>query len=115
MRNAGLDEAQAENKIARRNINNLRYADDTTLMAESEEELKSLLRKVKEDSEKVGLELNIQKTKIMASGPITSWEIGEQGEQWQTVFSWAPKSLQMVTAAMKLKDTCSLEEKPWPT
>ena len=98
MRKAGLDEAQAGIKIAGRNINNLRYADDTTLMAEREEELKSLLRKVKE-SEKVGLKLNIQKTKIMASGPITSWQIdGEQWKQCQTLFFWAPKSLQMVTA-----------------
>ena len=88
-------------KIARRNINNLTYADDTTLMAESEEELKSLLMEVKEESEKVGLKLNIQKTKIMASGPITSWEIGRQWEQCQTLIFWAPKSLQMVTAAMK--------------
>ena len=109
MRNTGLDEAQAGIKIARRNINNLRYADDTTLMAESEEDLKSLLVKVKEESEKVGLKLNIQKTKIMASGPITSWEI--DGETVETVMFWAPKSLQMVTAAMKLKDACSLEEK----
>ena len=106
MRNAELDEAQAGIKIARGNINNLRYADDTTLMAESKEELKSLLMKVKEESEKVGLMLNIQKTKIMASGPIiTSWEIdGETVEQYQTLFFWAPKSLQMVTAAMRLKD-----------
>ena len=96
-------------KIAGRNINNLRYADDTTLMAESEEEPKSLLMRVKEESEKVGLKLNIQKTKIMASGPITSWQI--DGEQWLTLFFGAPKSLQMVTAAMKLKDTYSLEEK----
>ena len=111
MRNAGLDEAQAGIKIVERNINNLRYADDTTLTAESEE-LKSLLMKVKEESEKAGLKLNIQKTKIMASGPITSWEIeGRQWKQCQTLFFWAPKSLQMVTAAMKLKDTCSLEEK----
>ena len=110
MQNARLDESQAGIKITRRNINNLRYADDTTLMAESEEELKSLLMKVKEESEKVGLELNIQETKIMVSGPITSWQI--DGETVETVpdFSfWAPKSLQMVTAAMKLKDTCSLE------
>ena len=116
MRNAGLDEAQAGIKIARRNINNLRYADDTTLRAESEEELKSLLMKVKEESEKVGLKLNIQKTKIMASGPITSWQI--DGEIVETVTDFilgAPKSLQMVTSAMKLKDTCSLEEKLWPT
>ena len=110
MRNAGLEEAQAGIKIARRNINNLRYADDTTLMEESKEELKSLLMKVKEESEKVGLKLNIQKTNIMASGPITSWQI--DGEQWkQTLFLAAPKSLQMVTAAMKLKDAYSLEEK----
>ena len=116
MWNARLDEAQAGIKIARRNINNLRYADDTTLMAESEEELKRLLMKVKEESEKVGLELNIQKTKIMASGPITSWEIdGEQWKQWLTLFSWALKSLQMVTAAIKLKDAYSLEEQLWPT
>ena len=117
MRNAGLEEAQAGIKIARRNINNLTYADDTTLMAESEEELKSLLMKVKEESEKVDLKLNIQKTKIMASGPITSWEI--DGKTLETVsnFIWggAPKSLQMVIAAMKLKDACSLEEKLWPT
>ena len=105
---------QARIKIAGRNINNLRYADDTTLMAESEEELKSLLMKVKEASEKVGLKLNIQKTKIMASGPITSWEIDDMGKQWkqcQTLFWGASKSLQMVTAAMKLKDASSLEEK----
>ena len=111
MRNAGLDEAQAGIKIAGRNINNLRYADDTTLMPESEEGLKSLLMKVKEKSEKVGLKLNIQKTKIMACGPITSWQIdGEKWKQWQVLFSWAPKPLQMVTAVI-LKDTCSLEEK----
>ena len=110
LRNAGLEEAQAGIKIARRNINNLRYADDTTLMAESEEELKSLLMKVKEENEKVGLGLNIQKTKIMATSPITSWEIdGGTVEQCQTLFFWAPKSLQMVTAAMKLKDAYSLE------
>ena len=112
MRKAGLEEAQAGIKIAGRNINNLRYADETTLMAESEEELKSLLIKVKEESEKVGLKLNIQKTKIMASGPITSWEIdGEKWKQCQTSFSGAPKSLQMVIAAMKLKDAYSLEGK----
>ena len=113
MRNAGLEEAQAGIKIARRNINNLGYADDTTLMAESEEELKSLLMKVKEESEKVGLKINIQKTKIMVSCSITSWEIdGKQWKQWLTLFSfWTPKSLQMVTAAMKLKDACSLEGK----
>ena len=110
MRNAGLEEAQAGIKIAGRNINNLRYGDDTTLMAESEEELKSLLMKVKEESEKVGLKLNIQKTKIMASGPITSWEIdGKTVETTQILFFGAPKSLQMVTAAMKLKDAYSLE------
>ena len=109
MRNAGLEEAQAGIKIARRNINNLKYADNTTLTAESEEELKSLLMKVKVASEKVGLKLNIQKTKIMSSGPITSWDI--DGKWCQTLFWGAPKSLQMVTAAMKLKDTCSLEEK----
>ena len=112
MRKAGLEEAQAGIKIAGRNINNLKYADDTTLMAKSEEELKSLLMKVKEESEKVGLKLNIQKTKIMASGPITSWEIdGETVETVTDLFSWSPKSLQMVTTAMKLKDSCSLEEK----
>ena len=108
MRNAGLEETQAGIKIAGRNINNLRYADDTTLMAESEEELQSFLMKVKEESEKVGLKLNIQKTKIMASGPITSWET--DGETVADFF-WAPKSLQMVTAAMKLKDAYSLEGK----
>ena len=117
MWNAGLDEAQAGIKIAGRNIKNLRYADDTTLMAESEEELKSLSTKVKEESEKVGLKLNIQKTKIMASDPIISWQI--DGETMETVrdfiFFGAPKSLQIVTAAMKLKDICSLEEKLWPT
>ena len=107
MRNAGLEEAQAGIKIARKNINNLRYADDITLMAESEEELKSLLMKVKEEHEKVGLKFNIQKTKIMASGPI----IGQQWKQCQTLFFWAPKSLQIVTAAVKFKDACSLEEK----
>ena len=110
MRNTGLEEAQARIKIARRNLNNLRYADDTTLMAESEEELKSFLMKVKVESEKVALKLNIQKTKIMAYGPTTSWEIeGKQWKQCQTLFFWAPKSLQMVTAAMKLKDAYSLE------
>ena len=111
MRNAELDEAQAGIKTARRNINNLRYEDDTTLMAESEEELKSLLMKVKEESEKGGLKLNIQKTRIMASGPITSWEIDGEIVQCQTLFFWAPKSLQMVIAAMKLKDACYLEGK----
>ena len=105
-----MEEAQAGIKIARRNINNIRYADDTTLMAESEEELKSLLVKVKEESGKIGLKLNIQKTKIMASGPITSWQIeGKQWKQCQTLLFWAPKSLQMVTAAVKLKDAYSLE------
>ena len=112
MRNAGLEEAQAGIKIAGRNINNLRYADDTTLMAESEEELKSLLMKLKEESEKHGLKLSIQKTKIMASSPITSWQIdGEIVETVADFIFWAPKSLQMVTAATKLKDTYSLEEK----
>ena len=115
MWNARLDEAQARIKIAGRNINNLRYADDTTLMAESGEELKSLLMKVKEESEKVGLKLNIQKTKIMASGPITSWQIDGETMETVTDFSWAPKSLWMVTAAIKLKDACSLEGKLWPT
>ena len=109
MRNAGLEEAQAGIKIARRNINNLRYADDTTLMAENEEELKSLLMKVKEESEKVGLKLNIQKTKIMASGPITSWQI--DGETVADFIFLASK----ITAAMKLNVTCSLEGKLWPT
>ena len=117
MQNAKLTETQAGIKIARRNINNLRYADDTTLKTESEEEFRSLLMKVKEESEKAGLKLNIQKTKIMASGPITSWQT--DGETMETVidflFSWATKSLQMVTAAMKLKDICSLEEKLWKT
>ena len=113
MRKAGLEEAQAGNKIAGRNINNLRYADDTTLMAESEEELKSLLVKMKQESEKVGLKLNIQKTKIMASGSITSWQV--DGEIVETVsdfiLGWAPNSLQMMTEAMKLKDVYSLEGK----
>ena len=112
MRNARLDEAQAGIKIAGRNINNLRYADDTTLMGESEEEPRSLLMKLKEESEKVGLKFNIQKTKIMASGPITSWEIdGETVETVSDFIFWAPKSLQIVTAAVKLKDTYSFEEK----
>ena len=116
MRNAGLDEAQAGIKIARRNINNLRYADDTTLMPDSEEELKSLLMKVKEESEKVGLKINIQKTKIMATGPITSWEIdGETVETVSDFIMGAQNSLQMVIAAMKLKDAYSLEGKLWPT
>ena len=112
MRNTGLEEAHAGIQIAGRNIKNLRYADDTTLMAESEEELKSLLMKVKEESGKVGLKLTIQKTRIIASGPITSWEIdGETMQQCQSLFWGAPISLQMVIAAMKLKDACSLEEK----
>ena len=116
MRNARLGEAQPGIKIARININNLRYADDSTLMAEREEELKSLLMKVKEESGKVGLKFNIQKIKIMASGPITSWQIdGKKWKQRQILFFGAPKSLQMVTSAMKLKDTCSLEEKLWPS
>ena len=116
MLNAGLDDSWAGINIAGRNINNFRYADNTSLMAESEEELNSLLMKVKEESEKVGLKLNIQKTKIMASGPITSWEIdGETVETVSDLFWGAPKSLQMVTAAMKLKDAYSLEEKLWPT
>ena len=116
MQNAGLDEVQAGIRIAGRNINNLRYADDTIFMAESNEELKSLLMKVKEESKKLGLKLNIQKTKIMACGPITSWQIdGETMKQWQILFFRVPKSLQMVTAAMKLKDTYSLEGKLWPT
>ena len=111
MRNAGLDEAQAGIKIAGRHTNNLKYADDTTLMTESEEELKSFLMMVKEKSEKAGLKLNIQKMKIMASGPITSWQIdGRKWKQWQTLFSWAPKSLWTVTAAMKLKEACFLEK-----
>ena len=109
MRNTGLEEAQAGIKIAGRNINNLRNADNTTLMAESEGTLKSLLRNMKEESEKVGLKLNIQKTKIMTSGLIISWQI--DGKQWLTLFFWAPKSLQMVTAVMKLKDAYSLEGK----
>ena len=116
MRNAGLEETQAEIKIAGRNLNNLRYADDTTLIAESEEELKSLLMKVKEESEKVGLKLNIQKTKIMASSPITSWKIdGETVETVPDSILGAPKSLQMVISAMKLKEAYSLEGKLCPT
>ena len=112
MRNAGLKEAQAGIKISGRNIHNLRYADNITLMAESEEELKSLLMNVKEESEKVDLKLSTQKTKIMASGPMTSWQIdGETVETWLTLFFWAPKSLQMVIAAMKLKDSYALEGK----
>ena len=115
MRNARLEETQAGIKIAGRNINNLRYADDTTLMAESEEELKNLLMKGKEDSEKLGLKLNIQKTKVMASGHITPWDVdGETVETVSDLFFWAPKSLQMMTAAMKLKDAYSVEGKLWP-
>ena len=110
MRNAELDEAQAGIKTTGRNNNNLRYADDSTLMAESEEELKSLLMKVKEESEKVGLKLNIQKTKVMASGPITSWQIDGGKKKVRDFICWAPKSLQMITAGMKLKGACSLEE-----
>ena len=112
MWNARLDEAQAGIKTARRNINNLRYADDTTLMAESKEKLKSLLMRVKKESGKAGLKLNIQKTEIMTSRQITSWQ--REGEQWQILFFGAPKSLWMVTLVMKIKDTCSLEEKLWP-
>ena len=119
MWNARLDEVQAGINIAGRNINNLRYADDTILMAESEEELNSLLMNMKKESDKVGLKLSIQKTKIMASGPITSWEImgkeWKQWKQWQTLFWGAPKSLQMVIAAMKLKDAYSSDGKLWPT
>ena len=120
MQNVGLDESQAGIKIVGRNSKNLRYAYDTTLTAESEEELTSLLMGVKEESEKAGLNLNIQKTKIMASSPITSWQIDgkikkKKWRQWQILFSWATKSLWVVTAAMKLKDTCSLEEKLWKT
>ena len=111
MQNAGLDEARAGIKIAGRNINNLRYGDDSTLLAESEEELNSLLMKVKEESEKVGLKLNMQKTNIMASGPITSWQISGETVERVTDYFWAPKSLQMVTAAMKLKHAYSLEGK----
>ena len=116
MLNAELDDAQAQTgiKSAGRDVSNLRYAEDTTLMAENEEELKSLLMEVKEGSEKVGLKLNIQKARIMASGPITSWQInGEQWKQWEAFFSWVPKSLQIVTAAIKLKDNCSLEGNLW--
>ena len=115
MRNAGLEEAQAGIKIAGRNNNNLRYADGITLMAESEEELKSFLMKVKEESKKVGLKLNIQKTKIMASSPITSQQIDGETVEIVADFLRVPKSLQMVIAAMKLKDACSLEGKLWPT
>ena len=112
MENAGLNESQVGIKIPGRNINNLRYADGTILMAESEEYLKSLLMRVKEESEKAGLKLNILKTKIMASGSITSWQIdGEQWKQRETLLSWAPESVQMVTAAIKLKDACSLEQR----
>ena len=115
MRNVGLEEAQAGTKITGRNINNLRYAEDTTLMAEHEEEVKSLLMKMREESEKVGLKPNIQKTKILACGPITSWQMDEETMETMTDFIFlGSKSLQMVTAAMKLKDTSSLEEKLWP-
>ena len=114
MRNTGLEEAQAGIKIARRNISNLRYADDTNLMAESKEELKSLLMKMKE-SETAGFKFSIQKMKIMESRPIISWQIDGETIETEYFFSWAPKSLQMLTAAMKLKDACSLEEKLWPT
>ena len=115
MRNAGLEEAQAGIKVDGRNINDLRCTDDTTLMAENEEELKSLWMKVKEESEKVGLKLSMPKTKIMASGPITSWQIDGEAMETVTDFTFfASKSLQMVTSAMKLKDTSSLEEKSWP-
>ena len=116
MRNDKLDEAQAGIKIARRNIHNFKYADAITLMAESKEELKSLLMKVKEESEKAGLKLNLQKMKIMTYCPITSWQIdGERVERWETLFSWVLKPFLMMTAAMKLKDANSLEEKLWPT
>ena len=119
MRNSGLEEVQAGIKIAGRNINNLRYADDIALMAESEEELKSFLMKVKEDSEKVGLKLNIQKTKIMASGPITSWQIDGETMETVTDFIFGVSKVttdgDLVTVAMKLKDACSLEKKLWPT
>ena len=116
MQNAGLDESQAGTKISGRNINNLSYADNTTLKAESKEKLKNLLMKVKEESEKAGLKLNIQKIKIMEYDPITSWQIGgEKRASLTPLFSWAPKSLQRVTAAMKLKGTCSLEGKLWQT
>ena len=116
VQNAGLDDSQAGIKMAGRNINNLRYADDTTSMAESEEELKNLLIKVKEESGKAGLKLNIHKMKIMASSPITSWQIdGKKWKQWPILFSWAPKSPWMVTAATKVKDGCFLEEKLWQT
>ena len=114
MRNAGLEETQAGIKIAEWNINNLRYTDDTTLTVESKADKESLDENERGEL-KSDLKLNIQKTKIMASGPITSWQIEKQWKQWQTLFFWATKSLQMVTAVMKLKDACSLEEKLWPT
>ena len=115
MQNARLGQSQAETNISKRNINNLRYADDTTLMAEREEEWKNLLMRVKEECETVGLKLNIQKTKIMKYNPITVWQIeGENVKQWQTLFWGTPKWLQMVNAAMKVKDDCSLDEKLWP-
>ena len=116
MQNAGLDESQGRIKTAGRNINNLRHADDTTLMAETEEERKAFWWGARRVGKKAGLKLNIQKTKIMASGPITSWKIeGENWKQWHILFSWSLKSLQTVTAAMKLKDACSLEDKVWQT
>ena len=114
MRNTGLDEAQAGVKIAGRNTNNLRYANDTTLKAQSEEELKSLLMKVKEETETVVLKLNIQNTEVIASSPITSWQINGETVETDRLFFWAPKSLQIVTSAIKLKDAYSLEEKLWP-
>ena len=113
MRNTGLEDTQAVIKIAGKNINNLRDADDTTLTAESEEELKCLLMKVKEEGQKTGLKLNIQKTKLMEYNPITVWQIGEKVKQWQTLFSWAPISMWMVTAAIELEVTCSLKRKLW--
>ena len=115
IQSARVNEAQDEIKIAGRSISNLRYADNTTLMAESKEELKSLLMKMKEESEKAGLKLNMQKMKIMSSGPITSWQIEKQWEQWKILFSWTPKSLQTVTVAMKFKNAYSLEEEQWQT
>ena len=115
MQNAGLDEAQCGSKIAGRNINNLRYADNTIFMAESKEKLKSLLMKVKGESEKADLKLNIKKLRSQHAVPSLHGKMGERWKQWQTLFSWSPKSLQMVTVAMKLKDNCSLEEKPWQT
>ena len=115
MQNARLGQLQAEIKISKRNINNLRYADNTTLMAEREEEWKNLLMRVNKECETAGLKLNIQKTKIMEYNPITVWQIGEKVKQWQTLFSWAPESLQTVTTVMKLKDAWCLKEKLWQT